>query len=93
MDESSVASSPTAASEGSFSATMGSFAPDAREAPVLLGPTRCVIERAKDRYRFHFMCKSPVGYHISDCISAALAAVGPKQGISVSVDVDAYDLM
>ncbi len=93
MDESSVASSPTAASEGSFSATMGSLAPDAREAPVLLGPTRCVIERAKDRYRFHFMCKSPVGYHISDCISAALAAVGPKQGISVSVDVDAYDLM
>ena len=80
----------------SFSASAGeehSLAPDARERPVLLGPTKCVIERAKDRYRFHFMCKSPVGYHISDCISAALAAIGPERNISVSVDVDAYDLM
>ncbi len=75
------------------SAELPSLVPDARERPVLLGPASCVIERAKDRHRFHFMCKSPVGYHISDCISAALAAIGPEKGISVSVDVDAYDLM
>ena len=61
--------------------------------PVLLGPVPCVIERAKDRFRFHFICKTPVGYHVSDCIRAALASVGSREGISLSVDVDAYDLM
>ena len=61
--------------------------------PVLLGPVPCVIERAKDRFRFHFICKTPVGYHVSDCIRAALACVGSREGISLSVDVDAYDLM
>ena len=79
----------TASSEDSLFSLM----PDPREQPILLGPASCVIERAKDRYRFHFICKSPVGYHISDCISAALAAVGSQPGISVNVDVDAYDLM
>ena len=61
--------------------------------PVLLGPVPCVIERARDRFRFHFICKTPVGYHVSDCIRAALACVGSREGISLSVDVDAYDLM
>ena len=61
--------------------------------PVLLGPVPCVIERAKDRFRFHFICKTPVGYHVSDCIRAALACVGSREGISLSVDVDAYDLL
>ena len=61
--------------------------------PILLGPVPCVIERAKDRFRFHFICKTPVGYHVSVCIRAALASVGSREGISLSVDVDAYDLM
>ena len=60
---------------------------------ILLGPAPCVIERAKDRYRFHLLVKSPLGYHVSEAIGAALVSVGPKSGISVSVDVDAYDLM
>ena len=62
-------------------------------APVLLGPAPCVIERAKDRYRFHLLIKSPLGYHVSEAVGAALAQMGSKPGISVSVDVDAYDLM
>ena len=66
---------------------------EAPPSPVLLGPVPCVIERAKDRFRFHFICKTPVGYHVSDCIRAALASVGSREGISLSVDVDAYDLM
>ncbi|MBS6654102.1 MAG: hypothetical protein KH283_08860, partial [Collinsella sp.] len=53
----------------------------------------CVIERAKDRYRFHLLVKSPVGYHVSDDIDACLKEVGSVRGVSVSVDVDAYDLM
>ena len=62
-------------------------------APVVLGPSSCVIERAKDRWRFHVMVKSPLGYHISDTISHALQRTGAMSGVSVSVDIDAYDLM
>ena len=72
---------PTVGSQGSLAA------------PLLLGPTACVIERAKDRYRFHLLIKSPLEYHVSEAIGAALARVGAKSGINVSVDVDAYDLM
>ncbi|MFR3923870.1 MAG: primosomal protein N' [Collinsella sp.] len=61
--------------------------------PQVLGPASCVIERAKDRYRFHLLVKSPVGYHVSDDIDACLKEVGSVRGVSVSVDVDAYDLM
>ena len=61
--------------------------------PQVLGPASCVIERAKDRYRFHLLVKSPVGYHVSDDIDACLKEVGSVRGVSVSVDVDAYDFM
>ena len=64
-----------------------------RAVPQVLGPASCVIERAKDRYRFHLLVKSPVGYHVSDDIDACLKEVGSVRGVSVSVDVDAYDLM
>ena len=65
----------------------------AGEGPILMGPTTCVIERAKDNYRFHFIVKSPLGFDVSGVIGSALARVAPKQGVNVSVDVDAYDLM
>ena len=67
--------------------------PTERAVPQVLGPASCVIERAKDRYRFHLLVKSPVGYHVSDDIDACLKEVGSVRGVSVSVDVDAYDLM
>ena len=70
-----------------------SLAGDPTEAPIVLGPTPCVLERAKDRYRFHFIVKSPVGYHVSEAVGGALSQIGPQPGINVSVDVDAYDLM
>ncbi|OUO18865.1 primosomal protein N' [Collinsella sp. An307] len=68
-------------------------AADARVRPVVLGPAPCVIARAKDRWRFHVVIKSPLGYHISDTIAAVLDARPAPAGVSVSVDVDAYDLM
>ncbi|MBM6908703.1 replication restart helicase PriA [Collinsella intestinalis] len=66
---------------------------DPRVAPVVLGPNPCVIARAKDRYRFHVVIKSPLGYHISDVIAAVLDARPAPQGVTVGVDIDAYDLM
>lgn len=66
---------------------------DPRVSPIILGPTPCVLERAKDRFRFHFIVKSPVGYHVSEAIGGALSQMGSQPGINVSVDVDAYDLL
>ena len=78
---------------GAAGFTPASLAPDATKVPVVIGPASCVVERAKDRYRFHFMVKSPLGYHVSQVISDCLAQLGRRQGINVSVDVDAYDVM
>lgn len=66
---------------------------DATRSPVVLGPTACAVERAKDRYRFHFMVKCPVGYHVSRVLGDCLRQIGPVPNVSVSVDIDAYDLM
>lgn len=77
----------------SVSGTLPSLAGDPTTEPQVLGPNPCVISRAKDRFRFHFIVKSPLGYHVSQALGDAIAAVGQPKGISVSVDVDAYDLM
>ena len=70
-----------------------SLAPDPTREPVVLGPSACIIERAKDRYRFHLLVKSPLGYDVSRAISDALAGVRLPSGVHLSVDIDAYDLM
>ena len=67
--------------------------PDPIRQPVVLGPARCVIERAKDRYRFHLLIKSPLDGDVSEAIRAALERAGTRPGVHVAVDVDAYDLM
>ncbi len=69
------------------------LAGDPTREPVVLGPSTCVIERAKDRYRFHLLVKSPLGYHVSRAIGMAVERVAPARGVHVSVDIDAYDLM
>lgn len=89
-----------AALERAFARTADGMAPEPAVAqlavlarPVVLGPAPCVIERAKDRYRFHLLVKCPTAYPISDAIAAALAEVGERRGLSVVVDIDPYDLM
>ncbi len=59
----------------------------------ILGPASCVVERAKDRWRFHFIVKSPYACDVSAALRAALRELGATPGVSVAVDVDAYDLM
>ncbi len=61
--------------------------------PQVLGPTPCVIERAKDRHRFHIIVKAPLGCDLSGALSAAVSRAGTRPGVSIAVDVDAYDLM
>lgn len=69
------------------------LAPDPTVAPVVLGPTTCTIERAKDRFRYHLLIKSPLGYDISEAVFETISLIAPRRGVYVSVDIDAYDLM
>ena len=77
----------------SLSASAASVCDDPTVVPVLLGPASCVVERAKDRYRFHLLVKCPLGYPVSDALCRVLAECPVPHGINLSVDVDAYDLM
>ena len=59
----------------------------------MLGPASCVIERGQGPLPLPSACEVARGYHVSDDIDACLKEVGSVRGVSVSVDVDAYDLM
>lgn len=59
----------------------------------VLGPAPCVRAKAKDRFRRHVLLKSPLDSEPGPALSAAVRAAGRVAGVSVAVDVDAYDLM
>lgn len=61
--------------------------------PQVLGPVPCVIERANDRFRHHFLIKAALDFDLSAPLARALAGHPAPIGVSVSVDVDPYDLM
>lgn len=61
--------------------------------PQILGPTPCVVERAKDRYRFHVIVKAPLAFELSAAVGAAVSRAGTRPGVRITVDIDAYDLM
>ena len=41
----------------------------------------------------HLLVKSPVGSEPGALVSAAAAGLPPARGVSLAIDVDAYDLM
>lgn len=59
----------------------------------VVGPADCVKARVKDRFRRHVLVKSPVGSNPGPLIAACVRDAAPPRGVSVSVDVDAQDLM
>ena len=59
----------------------------------VLGPTDCVKARAKDFVRRHVMVKAPVDADLGQVLGQAASSLGRLQGINMSVDVDAYDMM
>jgi primosomal protein N' (replication factor Y) len=62
-----------------------------REGWKVLGPAPCERARLRDRWRWHVMLKSPVG--ISPAHELAAAAEGVRaHGVSIAIDIDAYDL-
>ena len=59
----------------------------------VLGPADCVKAKVKDHFRRHVMIKAPLGADLGPTLSAAAASLGRPQGINMSLDVDAYDMM
>ena len=59
----------------------------------VLGPTDCQKARVKDRVRRHLMVKAPPEAHLGEVLGPAVRALGHRNGVSVTVDVDCHDLM
>ncbi|WP_028264147.1 replication restart helicase PriA [Atopobium fossor] len=59
----------------------------------VLGPAPCVKAKVKDRFRWHILVKSPVTSNPGSVLSTCAAQIGPKLGINMALDIDAYDLL
>jgi primosomal protein N' (replication factor Y) len=57
-----------------------------------LGPAPCEKSRVRDRWRMHVLLKAPLDSHPGELLAAACAAA-KTDGVSLAIDVDAYDLM
>lgn len=59
----------------------------------VLGPADCVKARVKDKTRRHVVVRTPPDDEVGVALAGIVRALKPPQGISVAIDVDAYDLM
>ncbi len=59
----------------------------------ILGPTECAKAKAKDNYRNHFLLKAPVDAAVGDLLGSCAREIGSRPGVSIAIDVDAYDLL
>lgn len=59
----------------------------------VLGPADCAKAKVQDRVRCHVLVKAPVDAELGELLGERARALGPRPGVSVAVDVDAYDLL
>ena len=59
----------------------------------ILGPTPCIIERAKKLWRFHLMLKSGPGTILGPVVKAVLQRTRTPRGVKIAVDIDPYEMM
>lgn len=59
----------------------------------VLGPADCLKARVKDRVRRHLLVKAPLGSHPGELLAACVREAKVPRGVSVAIDVDAYDMM
>lgn len=64
-----------------------------KEGYEMLGPADCVKAKLKDKYRRHVMLKAPEEAALGELLSACAEKLSKHPGVSVALDVDAYDLM
>ncbi len=58
----------------------------------VVGPAECVKGKVADRLRRHVLVKAPVDGDLGGFLARACSAVDSR-GVSVAIDVDAYDLL
>ena len=66
---------------------------DGRAGWEVLGPADCVKARVKDRVRRHVMVKAPLEADLGAILNNCAKTLPAKRGCSMSIDVDAYDMM
>ena len=59
----------------------------------VLGPTDAVIARVKNVYRYQLLVRAPEGAALGPALASALTQLAAPEGVRVSTDVDAYDMM
>ena len=66
-----------------------------REEPdwEVLGPAECVRKRINDLVRRHIVIKAPADARMGELIQAAVREAKVARGVSVSIDIDARDMM
>lgn len=59
----------------------------------VLGPAECVRSKVKDRYRRHIVVKAPVDAELGPLLDECARALPACKGVTLSIDVDAYDML
>ncbi len=59
----------------------------------ILGPADCVKSKVKDYYRRHILVKSGPEEQVGELIAPIVRSVRKPRGVSMAVDIDAYDLL
>lgn len=67
--------------------------PELPEGWELLGPAECVRARVKDRFRRHMVLKAPPEADLGPVLSRAAAALPHDRKVSISIDIDPYDML
>ena len=59
----------------------------------ILGPADCIKARVKDRVRKHIVLKVPSYEPVGNILRTCVEEADKREGVSVAIDVDAYDMM
>ena len=59
----------------------------------VLGPAECVRSKVKDRYRRHIVVKAPVDAELGALLDECARALPACKGVTLAIDVDAYDML
>jgi primosomal protein N' (replication factor Y) len=60
---------------------------------AFLGPAPCLVERLKDKFRYHILVKNWAGEAGLALLQTELATVDAPKGLTLLIDVDCQSLM
>ena len=63
------------------------------ESVEFLGPAPCLVERLKDKFRYHLLVKNKAGEAGLSVLQKELATVDAPKGLTLLIDVDCQSLL